>query len=277
MVKKRFRERSEILHAIRQWFRSNGYIEVHTPLRVGSPAMEEHLEAFQSEGKWLQTSPEFAMKRILAEEGLCRIFQIAPCFRKEELGVHHSSEFTMLEWYRVGIGTRELMQEAIQLIEAAASALGKTVSPFRIVASDDLLSPDLEPAEWFYRWVDEIEPTLDGPTIVFNYPKWQAALARISGKHADRFEIYLEGIELANAFHEELHSDQLRKRWLASNQEREKNGRKGHPLDERFLQAVDRMPRCAGIAMGIDRLVMALSGASHIGQTQLTEREESWT
>jgi len=225
--------------------------------------MEPQLEAFASEGMFLQTTPEFAMKRLLAA-GHWRIYQIAPCFRKDEMGRHHSAEFSMLEWYRAGIGLDTLISDTEKLIQIAANALGTKVPLFKRFTASSLLSPDLSPEEWFFRWVDEIEPSLPEAVIVTDYPIWQAALARTRETHAERFEIYLHGIELANAFHEELDGSVLRNRWLENNAQRIAQSRVPHPLDEAFLSDLNRMPRTSGIAMGIDRLTMALCGAESI-------------
>lgn len=265
----RLRQRAAILHAIRSWFFDHGYLEVTTPILVPTAATEEHLEAVAAADGWLHTSPELAMKRVLAS-GLCRIYQIVPCFRDEERGVHHSREFSMLEWYRVGAGTAELMDEVESLVQAAAGAVGTSVPSFERRAISSLLADTGSPDEWFFAWVDQIEPQLTAPTIVYDYPPWQAALARLRGSVADRFEVYLSGIELANAFHEELDPAELRRRQEHGNSARIAAGRPPHPIDEDFLAAVARMPRCSGIALGIDRLVMALTGAQSIDEVQVT-------
>lgn len=256
------------MRALRQWFDRAGYLEVHTPALVAAPAMEEHLYAVAAVDGYLHTSPEFAMKRALAA-GLCRIYQITPCFRDEERGAHHAREFTMLEWYRVGANGRDLMDEVESLIAAAATAVQAPSPRFHRIAAHRLLEDTGDPAAWFYRWVDEVEPTLTAPTIVYDYPAWQPALARVRNGYADRFEVYLGGLELANAFHEELNPEVLRQRWLQTNRARQAAGRPPHPIDEGFLAAVGTMPRCAGIAMGIDRLVMALTGAPEIRDVQI--------
>ena len=205
------------------------------------------------------------MKRVLAA-GLCRIYQITPCFRREERGIHHSREFSMLEWYRVGAGSLELMDEVESLVQAAANAVKATVPAFRRVPVSSLIEDTGNPEQWFFTWVDEVEPTLSEPTITYDYPPWQAALARLRNGVADRFEVYLSGIELANAFHEELDPEELRQRQTAANAARRAASRPEHPIDEAFLEAVGRMPRCSGIALGVDRLVMALTGAVHIDE-----------
>jgi len=253
---------------MRSWFEAHGYLEVHTPALVPSPAMEENLEAVRVGDHFLRTSPEFAMKRVLAA-GLGRIYQIGPCFREEELGVHHSREFTLLEWYRVGANAEDLMDETEDLIGVAAQAVGRERPRFRRVSAGSLLEDTGDPEAWFRAWVERVEPTLRQPTIVSGYPAWQAALARIRGSVAERFEVYLSGLELANAFDEETDAEALRARWAASDAARRAMGRQPHPVDEGLLAAVARMPRCSGIALGVDRLVMALTSAVDIRQVQV--------
>jgi lysyl-tRNA synthetase class 2 len=270
------RARAHITAALRGWFSAQGYLEVHTPTLVSSPAMEEHLEAVAVGRLFLHTSPEFAMKRVLAA-GLHRIYQIAPCFREEEAGVHHSREFTLLEWYRAGAGTAELMDEVESLIAAAAQAIGAAPPVFSRIPVPQLLPDTGSPDDWFYRWVSEVEPRLTAPTIVFGYPPWQSALATLRGGLADRFEVYLGGIELANCFAEETDSAVLAARWEASNAARAKAGRPPHPVDRGLLTAIDQMPRCAGIALGLDRLVMALTGAPSIALVQVRPDEPEKT
>jgi len=264
----RLLQRASIVRAIRGWMDARGYREVHTPALVPSAAFEEHLEAVTVGRAFLHTSPEMAMKRVLAA-GLCRIYQIAPAFREEELGVHHTREFTMLEWYRVGAGTHELMDEVEDLFATCARSVGRDLGSFRRVACSALLDPSLEPDAWFHRWVDSVEPSLGGAVIVHGYPAWQSALARIRGTVAERFEVYVDGVELGNAFAEETDGRELRRRLDSSNAARSRAGRAPHPVDEQFFAAVSRMPRAAGIAVGLDRLAMVLTGASSIAEVQV--------
>ncbi len=262
------RARAEILASIRGWFRDQGYLEIHTPILVPAGAMETYLEPVQVGSMQLHTSPEFAMKRVLAA-GLPRIYQIVPCFREEESGRHHSREFTMLEWYRVGAGTEDLMDDVEALIGAAARAVGCAEPSFSRVAVSSLIADRDDADAWFMEWVQDVEPTLTEPTIVYGYPAWQAALARKRGGLADRFEVYLSGVELGNAFAEELQGAEIRSRLTENNRQRTAEGREPHPVDEGFLDAIDRMPRCAGIAMGLDRLVMVLCGLESIAEVQV--------
>ena len=262
------RARAHILRAMRGWFDDRGYLEVHTPTLVPAGAMEENLEVVAAGDGVLHTSPEFAMKRVLAA-GLGRIYQVGPCFRAEESGRHHHREFTLLEWYRVGAGTPELMDEVESLVATCARAVGAPVPAFSRRAVGDLLTDSGDADAWFRAWVDRVEPTLTAPTIVYGYPAWQAALAQVRGGVADRFEVFLGGLELANAFGEERDPAVLRRRWEAGNAARAAAGRLPHPIDHGFLEAVGRMPGCAGIALGVDRLVMALLGVDDIARVQV--------
>ena len=268
------RQKSLLLHQIRSWFWKEGYLEVQTPILVSSPAMEETLESISCEDQYLHTSPEFAMKHLLAQ-GLCKIYQIVPCFRGEEEGMHHSKEFSMLEWYRVGIGTQTLMDESVALLRSCASVLNVSLPSFERLATKDLLDPALPPEEWLFQWVDQIEPNLPNACIVYDYPAWGAALARLRGNVADRFEIYLHGLELANAFHEERDSKVLHVRWEEGNRTRAAQGKSPHPIDHHFLHDIAHMPRCSGIAMGIDRLLMALLNIEDIKDTHVPNRRET--
>lgn len=261
----RQRAQSELRFALRSWFYRYGYAEVNTPCMVSSPAMEEHLEAIQipEYHSWLHTSPEFAMKKLLAQ-GHTRIYQLAHCFRKEELGIHHKTEFEMLEWYRVGASYWDLMEETENLVQYLYETVGQPPPVFTRIPTRDLLPLHLAPDEWFFRWVDEIEPHLPPACIVYDYPAWQSALARIRGDIACRFEIYIHGVELANAFDEEADPAEIRIRWTQNNHNRSQVHKHPYPIDEDFLQALPNMPRCSGIAMGWDRLVMLILGQHSI-------------
>ena len=161
------------------------------------------------------------------------------------------------------------MDDVEAIVAAAARALALEAPVFTRLRVDGLIEDRGDPDAWFREWVDRVEPTLVDPTMVWGYPAWQAALARIVNGLADRFEVYLGGLELGNAFAEELDADELRGRFERTRAARLAAGRPPHPVDERFLAAVDRMPRCAGIAIGLDRLVMALTGARDIAEVQV--------
>lgn len=261
-----------------------GYLEVPTPVRVPSPALEPTLFAFPvGGGGALRTSPELALKRAIAA-GLPRVYELGPCLRAREAGDWHAPEFLMLEWYRVGAALPDLMIEVEALVAAAARALGVSApSAWRRVTARDLFlescGVDLatcaaaelhprEPDDWdqafVRRFVEDVEPRLRGATFVEAWPAGHAALAtvRTDGPWpvCERFEAYLGGIELANAFQELGDAGALRERWETANARRAVAGEPPHPIDEAALTAIDRLPRCAGIALGVDRLVAALCG-----------------
>ena len=286
------RARARVLSAVRRWFEDHGYLEVPTPALVFSPAIEEHLYAIPAGLGVLRTSPEFALKRVIAS-GLPRIYEIAPCFRDRESGPWHGCEFLMLEWYRVGAQLTDLMDEVEAITAAAAAALGRAApGPWRRVSVRTLfhevtgldlanttatqLSPK-DADDWdtaFFRcWVNEVEPALTGPTFVHSWPASQAALSQIRTDGpwpvAERFEAFLSGVELANAFHELIDPVEQRRRAHATNAARVAHGEAPHPLDERFMQAVGQMPPTSGIALGLERLVAALCGWSGIDPSRV--------
>ena len=279
MDREALRQRATLLTSVRRWFSDHAYLEVPTPVVVPSPALEASLMALEVKGadrrgerRFLRTSPELALKPVLAA-GLPRIVELGPCFRAEERGDWHRTEFWMCEWYRAGATLPDLMDEVEDLIATVARDLGVSQpGPWRRVSVRDLFREstgiELSTAsagdlsdhgeDWdtgfFRRWVDEVEPALSEPTFVEAWPASQAALATVRTDQewafAERFEVFLGGVELANAFQELRDAQVLRQRWAASN----------HPVDERFLAAVGRMPRSAGIALGLDRLLAVLCG-----------------
>lgn len=276
------RARASALRALRGWFDRHGYLEVPTPALVPSPAMEEHLFAVRAADGWLRTSPEFALKRVVAS-GLPRIYEIGPCWRERESGPWHGREFLMLEWYRVGASTADLMDEVEQLVTSVAEALGVpgpaawervTVrEAFQRATSIDLATAGVQDMSdrddgwddaFFRRWVEDVEPSLEPAVFVHQWPASQAALSRTRDDGlwpwADRFEVFLDGVELANAFLELTNGPEQRRRFASANAERISAGEAPHPVDEALVTAVGTMPTTAGIALGVDRLVAALLG-----------------
>jgi lysyl-tRNA synthetase class 2 len=278
--------RARILRAIRRFFLRRRFLEVETPVRIPCPALESHIDAIPAGDRFLRTSPELHMKRLVTA-GYKRIFQMGPCFRAGEMGNLHNPEFTMLEWYRSPAGYLEVLRDAENLIPAAAdAALGRTV--FRFRGRDvDLRSPweRIPVAEAFRRFagwdpvadfaadrfdldlVHKVEPALtrDRPVVLLDYPLPLGALAksnRAAGT-AERWELYIGGIEIANAFTELTDPDEQRQRFLQCVEERKLRGQPVYPLDEPFLKALDAgMPPCAGVALGVDRLAMVLTDAA---------------
>lgn len=281
------RARGRVLAAVRRFFDDRGYIEVPTPVLVPSPAMEETLFAVEAEGGFLRTSPEFALKKVLAA-GLCRVYEIGPCLRGREQGPWHGREFTMLEWYRAGAELDDLMDEVEALVDSACVAVGRSgPTSWRRETVRDLVrettgvdpatasAHDLSPLDddwdeaFFRRWVDTVEPSLEGALFVRDWPASQAALARVRDDGpwpvACRFEAYVDGIELGNAFLELTDGAELRRRFQASGARRAAAGEVPHPVDEALIEATARLRRTAGIAVGLDRLVAVACGWSGIG------------
>lgn len=282
------RWRARMIQALRQFFRERDYLEIETPVRIPAPAPEEHIEAPPSGGWFLQTSPELCMKRLIAA-GYPRIFQISKCFREGERGDLHLPEFTLLEWYRQGADYRDLMVECEDLILYVAGALEKSDAIFyrgrrislrkpwpRISVPEafarhaTLSLPEALEADRFDEIMAcEIEPRLgtDQPVFLFDYPVALGALARAKegdAALAERFELYLGGLELANAFSELTDEAEQRRRFEKARQFRRASGRRDYPLPEPFLNVLPSMPDTAGIALGVDRLAMLLTDAATI-------------
>jgi len=280
--------RAEILYSIRRFFRERKYLEVETPVLIPAPAPELHIDAVACGRQYLQTSPELCMKRLLSA-GYPRLFQICRCFREAERGNRHLPEFTMLEWYAAGQDYFFLMEECEALFQFLAGTLnGKEEISFqgnRI----DLFSPwerlSVEDAFQLYGGmsarqamaedcfdeilVARIEPQLGNqrPTFLYDYPAEMAALSRTKQGHpslAERFELYLAGIELANAFSELIDPLEQARRFEEAQQQRCALGKRPYPWPERFLRALSAMPPSAGIALGIDRLVMLLTDRASV-------------
>lgn len=283
--------RAAILRAVRAWFEAEGFTEVEPNLVVPSPGAETHIEAVAADGGYLHTSPEFAMKRLLAA-GEDRIFYLGKCWRKGESGPLHAPEFTMIEWYRASAPYEQIMDDCIAIVRAAARAAnagmfnwrGKSCDPFtaaeRISVRDafEQLSSVPMPADsdaFSAALVQHVEPQLgDGAlTLLTEYPISEAALARRSPRDpsvAERFELYACGVELANGFGELTDPAEQRRRLSAAMDEKEKRYGRRWPLDEDFLAALAHMPDASGVAMGFDRLVMLASGARHINDVLWT-------
>jgi len=308
------RRRALLAQAVRAFFSARGYVEVETPYAVTTPGEEVHLAAFATgqvapDGArrrlWLHTSPEFAMKKLLAG-GAGPIFQLARVWRNGEGSDLHEAEFTMLEWYRPGAGMDSLIAETAALLRAVLPP----VVTCRGITTDLRAAERLTVAEAFSRfagadvlatagdaaalaraagerlrdgetWEDlffrlllgRIEPQLGRarPTFLTHWPAEQAALARrdpADPRVAERFELFVCGIELANAFVELTDAAEQRARFLADRARRHAmNGAADWPLDEDFLAALAHgLPPCAGIALGFDRLAMLAAGAERIEQ-----------
>ena len=280
--------RAKLIQSIRLFFIHHGFLEIETPLRIPSPAPEEHIEAILSGNWFLQTSPELCMKRLLAA-GYQQIFQISKCFRAAERGSKHLPEFTMLEWYAAGFDYHQLMNQCEQMLIAALKDMGHNqdivwqnkkinlAAPWeRITVADAFLKyapVTLEEAlvqdKFDEIMVEYIESHLgiDRPTFIYDYPEKLAALAKIKMNDptvAERFELYIGGLELANGFSELTDANEQRQRFEEASEARTRKNWARYTMPEKFLQALQTMPKSAGIALGIDRLAMVLANTDKI-------------
>ncbi|MBT6432330.1 MAG: EF-P lysine aminoacylase GenX [Deltaproteobacteria bacterium] len=323
------RKRAQILEEIRAFFKAEDFIEVDTPVVLTAPAPEPHIEAAEVKldlpkgqtTRYLQTSPELPMKRLLAA-GLEKIFQIAPVFRQGDFSPTHRPEFRMLEWYRRSAGWETLLGDCEMLLRACArEILGSTTISFgnhpidlsmdfrRITMNEAFIEhagfailDHLEPLSlqskldelkihrhpsdtWddlFHRvFLERVEPALlvdPSPLFLTHYPAPLAALARrlpTDSRVSERFELYIAGIELANGFGELTCPIEQRSRFEADRDWRVSQGMHDYPMDERFFEALEKLPPSAGIALGVDRLMMLLLDAQNIKEISIIPWEHA--
>jgi lysyl-tRNA synthetase class 2 len=285
-------ERQRVNDTIRSFFRSRGYVEVETPIVVRSPGMEPNLAPFETivtepdgtrHPAGLITSPEYSMKKLLGL-GMEKIFTLTKVFRNdEELGGTHNPEFTMLEWYRQGADYNACMDETEALVRETCAAFGRELPAFRRARAADLFAEvgldlgrlervgdDTESDAFHRAFLNRVEPLLrpesgSAPTFVYDYPKYQASLSRLTadGLYGERFELYVDGLELCNAFTELVDADEQRSRFLEEAEERRALGKTVFPVDEELLRLLPsvRQPTF-GNALGVDRLHMVAAGRS---------------
>jgi lysyl-tRNA synthetase class 2 len=291
-------QRARVIRKIRQFLSDRGFLEVETPHRIPAPAPESHIDVVPS-GKWfLHSSPELCMKRMLAA-GYEKIFQICRCWRERERGSQHVPEFTLLEWYRVDGDYLALMDECEELIQSLAvdMGLGERVmfrshnilltSPWERITVEEAFrrytkisaKEALKQNLFDEIMVRDIEPRLGivRPTFICDYPAERRAMARLKKEVpgvAERFELYLGGIEIANAFSELIDMEEQRKVFQLEMENRRLLGKEIYPVPERFLTELEQMPPSAGIALGIDRLVMVLLNAAQIDEVIAFTPEE---
>lgn len=302
-ARRAFKLRTKLHALIRTFFAERGVLEVETPILSEAGNTEPNIESFStvfggpvavgSRERWLRTSPEHALKRLVAS-GVGDCYELGRVFRNGEAGRRHNPEFTMLEWYRVGFDHRRLMRETAALVLASLASKGWSadvvetsyrdlfadlgIDPFEATI-DALRAPlaefGIDPTSLSRDdWLDllithRIQPAFpkDRITVVYDFPASQCALAKIRDGDppvAERFELFLGSYELANGYHELTDADEQRARFENDNRRRREHGRREVPIDERFLAALPQMPACAGVALGIERLLMVLADTDDI-------------
>jgi len=291
-------QRALLYAKIRQFFHDRNVLEVETPVLSHYGITDVYLEniyahyrsGLKQETAFLQTSPEYAMKRLLAD-GVGSIFQICKSFRNDEKGKFHNPEFTMLEWYRLDFDHHDLMQEVDAFLQftlqcqpakflsyeniffeylklnphfCSLSECLDLIEKYKIHLSSSAKNIDIDTALQLLM-SHIIEPNLgfEVPIFIYDFPSSQAALAKISPQNpqiAHRFEVYMQGMELANGFHELTDADEQLQRLQRDQTERELLGLNSMEIDSRFIAALEEgLPECAGVALGIDRLLMILT------------------
>ena len=277
ILKDILRKRAEIIRRIRSFFDMRSFVEVETPVRIQSPAAEEFIECPECAGKFLRASPELQMKKLLAR-GMEKIYQIGPCFREGEFGSRHNPEFTMLEWYRSGATYDDIACDMKNLISFLSEQKDKFVdlpvreAYCRFASWDPWVEWDRD--RFDFDMASKIEPALKnmgGCVFLKDYPAQAASLSLVNGDHAERWEFYMDGIEIANCFTELCDSKEQRRRFEASRSARNDMGQADYPFDEDFLAVVDSIKSAAGVALGVDRLIMVLLGASSIHDVRSQE------
>ena len=302
------KQRANVLATIRKFFNERDVIEVETPLLSNGTITDVHLDPFitqfnystdsnieEAKALYAQTSPEFAMKRLLASGyGCC--YQICKAFRHEQHGRYHNPEFTMLEWYRVGFDHFQLIEEVAALLRDVLACKDTesisyqnlflrevNIDPLKATNEEltTLISEHGMLSDWLinegskdtllqFVMSEIIEPRIgnDIPCFVYNFPASQASLAKISAddsRVAERFECYFKGIELANGFNELTDADQQLRRFRADNEIRSDMNKEQRPIDDNFIAALKHgLPKCSGVALGVDRLLMLALGAKSI-------------
>jgi lysyl-tRNA synthetase class 2 len=296
--------RAELYALIRQFFADRGVVEVETPILSEAGNTEPNIESFSttfsghvaagSRERWMRTSPEHAMKRLLVL-GVGDCYELGRVFRNGEAGRWHNPEFTMLEWYRVGWDHRRLIAETVELVRAALALVAREARVadctyrdlFRVELGVDPMSDSIETLRKPLAnvhideagltrddWLDlllthKLQPEFprDRITVIRDFPATQSALAKIRDEDppvAERFEAFLGPHELANGYHELTDATEQRARFKRDNARRRARGQREMPIDTRFLATLSEMPACAGVALGIERLLMGLANTDDI-------------
>ena len=287
------RERARIVSAIRRFFDGEGFVEVETPVRIAAPAPEEHIDCPPVEGGgFLRASPELQMKKLLAA-GMDLIYQIGPCFRDGENGSRHNPEFTMIEWYRRNATYLDIADDLERLLASLAPFSATAIDCCRRLSVREayLQYAGWDPWENFdqdrfdFDMATKIEPAikaLGGGVFLMDYPPQAASLAKLSQHpnhpsppnlpnlpYAERWEFYWDGMELANCFTELCDGDEQTRRFEKAKAARQTLGEADYPIDREFLAELPKIGSAAGVALGVDRLVMVLTGVRDIHQVRI--------
>jgi len=286
VLKGNLRRRVEIINAVRLFFEKEGFLEVETPQLVDAPIPERFIDAVKCGDQYFVPSPEVYMKRLISGKNP-RIFQISKCFRAGETGKFHNEEFTMLEWYRTGADYFDLIDDALKLLKFVSEKIGfkdelvykgdKINFNFEEISVDDAFLKfagkklELQPDSFEFDkiLVEKIEPKLgvESPTVLYDYPSAFCPMSKPKKENpsrAERLEIYVAGIELANGCTEETDYDEQVRKLKEEQKARKEMGKEVYPWPEEFLESIKKMPDCSGMALGIDRLAMLLCDANHI-------------
>ena len=287
------KQRAAIIDRIRQFFKTRGLLEVETPLLYPATVTDQYLQSIRAGDQYLQTSPEFCMKRLIAA-GSGPIFQICKAFRDDEIGRQHNPEFTMLEWYQPGFDHHDLMDEMDEFLQDVINSKNverlsyqdiflkftdinphtSNTKDLKILASQfelgEVLDNTASQDDWLFLIMSHvIEPKLgfEQPTFIYDFPVTQAALAKI--RHGDiavaeRFEVYIQGVEIANGFNELADSKEQLQRFESENSSRANKGLEQMPIDHKLIAALEHFPQCAGVALGVDRLVMLATANNNL-------------
>ena len=278
-IKSRLETRAQMLSKARDFFQKRNVLEIDTGALMKRASIDTNIDCLSVEGgtAYLHTSPEYALKRLLSS-GVGDCYFLGHVYRKEELGRYHNPEFTMVEWYRIGFSFSEIIQETAEFLFLFFGKLPISTISYReafekFVGIDPKTSSletlqSLTREKWsekeciHYLLSHKIEPNLghNELTVLIDYPPDEAALAKteiVQGERvAKRFEIYYQGIELANGYDELADAEELKKRFEKTNAQRERSGKEKYLLDEKFLTSLKVLPECSGVALGFDRALM---------------------
>lgn len=267
-------QRDVLMRGIRTFFYERGYTEVETPIRLKIPCMELHIDAEPSGDCFLRTSPEIFHKQLLAA-GHEKIFEIGKCFRSGEFGPLHNPEYTMLEWYQAGADYMDILEETKALVSCVWKKGSKdweiwTVSDAFVEFAGWEPAGNYDEDRFDIDLVEKVEPAIKeigGPVVLKDYPVEAAALSRRKADdplRAERWELYMDGIEIANAYSELTDPVEQRTRFEACAAQRVALGKEAYEIDDTFIQALENMPPSGGVALGVDRLLMLISGESSL-------------